>query len=219
LELDHELAYSSIAEVETSPLDILSIPCNKFGKSTDDGFEIECKKFLSNVWTISTEDKNRSGLPALWLNHSLLFDCPLVKTSILFLSSVLIVQILDRNFLHSISKPSSVLFTNLLQEIERMSRGLVFDIRNANRASLPPIVNIVDLAKFRPHDLPTLQPLITLTETCLELDHELAYSSIAEVETSPLDILSISCNKFGFYLLSIMFSSFVLFIKIVKMAL
>jgi hypothetical protein len=46
------------------------------------------------------------------------------------------------------------------------------------------------------HDLPTLQPLITLTETCLELDHELAYSSIAEVETSPLDILSISCNKF-----------------------
>ena len=59
LELDHELAYSSIAEVETSPLDILSIPCNKFGKSTDDGFEIECKKFLSNVWTISTEDRNK----------------------------------------------------------------------------------------------------------------------------------------------------------------
>ena len=28
------------------------------------------------------------SLPALWLNHSLLFDCPLVKTSILFLSSV-----------------------------------------------------------------------------------------------------------------------------------
>jgi hypothetical protein len=43
-----ELAYSSIAEVETSPLDILSISCNKFVKSTDDGFEIECKKFLSN---------------------------------------------------------------------------------------------------------------------------------------------------------------------------
>jgi len=36
---------------------------------------------------------------------------------------------------------------------------LLFDIRNANRASLPPIVNIVDLAKFRPHDLPTLQVL------------------------------------------------------------
>jgi hypothetical protein len=33
--------------VETSPLDILSISCNKFVKSTDDGFEIECKKFLS----------------------------------------------------------------------------------------------------------------------------------------------------------------------------
>ena len=57
---------------------------------------------------------------------------------------------------------------------------MLFDIRNANRASLPPIVNIVDLAKFRPHDLPTLQPLTTLPETCLELDHELAYSSIAE---------------------------------------
>ena len=71
---------------------------------------------------------------------------------------------------------------------------MLFDIRNANRASLPPIV---DLAKFRPHDLPTLQPLTMLTETCLELDHELAYSSIAEVETSPLDILSIPCNKFG----------------------
>jgi hypothetical protein len=55
---------------------------------------------------------------------------------------------------------------------------LLFDIRNANRASLPPIVNIVDLAKFRPHNLPTLQPLTTLPETCLELDHELAYSSI-----------------------------------------
>ena len=53
------MAYSSIAEVETSPLDILSIPCNKFGKCTDDGFEIECKKFLSNVWTISTEDRNK----------------------------------------------------------------------------------------------------------------------------------------------------------------
>lgn len=65
------------------------------------------------------------SLPALWLNHSLLFDCPLVKTSILFLSSVLMVQTLDRNFLHSISKPSSVLFPNLLQGIERMSRGLV----------------------------------------------------------------------------------------------
>ena len=74
---------------------------------------------------------------------------------------------------------------------------MLFDIRNANRASLPPIVNIVDLAKFRPHDLPTLQPLTTLPETCLELDHELVYSSIAEVETSPLDILSIPCNKFG----------------------
>jgi hypothetical protein len=36
------------------------------------------------------------SLPALWLNHSLLFDCPLVKTSILFLSSVLMVQTLDR---------------------------------------------------------------------------------------------------------------------------
>jgi hypothetical protein len=45
---------------------------------------------------------------------------------------------------------------------------LLFDIRNANRASLSPIVNIVDLAKFRPHDLPTLQPLTTLPETCLE---------------------------------------------------
>jgi len=65
------------------------------------------------------------SLPALWLNHSLLFDCPLVKTSILFLSSVLMVQTLDKKFLHSISKPSSVLFQNLLQGIERMSRGLV----------------------------------------------------------------------------------------------
>jgi hypothetical protein len=55
----HLFRNSSIAEVETSPLDILSIPCNKFGKSTDDGFEIECKKFLSNVWTISTEDRNK----------------------------------------------------------------------------------------------------------------------------------------------------------------
>jgi hypothetical protein len=63
---------------------------------------------------------------------------------------------------------------------------IYFLIRNANRASLPPIVNIVDLAKFRPHDLPTLQPLTTLPETCLDLDHELAYSS--------LDILSIPCN-------------------------
>ena len=71
-----------------------------------------------------------------------------------------------------------------------------FLIRNANRASLPPIVNIVDLAKFRPHDLPTLQPLTTLPETCLDLDHELAYSSIAEAETSSLDILSIPCNTF-----------------------
>jgi hypothetical protein len=55
---------------------------------------------------------------------------------------------------------------------------LLFDIRNANRASLPPIVNIVDLAKFRPHDLPTLQPLTTLPETCLELDHELTYTNL-----------------------------------------
>ena len=60
LELDHELAYISIAKVETSPLDILSIPCNKFGKSTDDGSEIECKKFLSNICTISTEDRNKT---------------------------------------------------------------------------------------------------------------------------------------------------------------
>jgi hypothetical protein len=79
---------------------------------------------------------------------------------------------------------------------------LLFDIRNANRASLPPIVNIVDLAKFRPHDLPTLQPLTTLPETCLELDHELAYSSIAEVETSPLDILRRNVNKDGTRMLS-----------------
>jgi hypothetical protein len=71
---------------------------------------------------------------------------------------------------------------------------IYFLIRNANIASLPPIVNIVDLAKFRPHDLPTLQPLTTLPETCLDLDHELAYSSIAEAETSSLDILSIPCN-------------------------
>jgi hypothetical protein len=63
---------------------------------------------------------------------------------------------------------------------------IYFLIRNAIRASLPPIVNIVDLAKFRPHDLPTLQPLTTLPKTCLELDHELAYSYIAEVETSSL---------------------------------
>jgi hypothetical protein len=45
LDLDHELAYSSIAEAETSSLDILSIPCNTLRQSTDDGFEIECKKF------------------------------------------------------------------------------------------------------------------------------------------------------------------------------
>jgi hypothetical protein len=57
LELDHELAYCSIAEVETSPLDILSIPCNKFGKSTDDGFEIECKKLF------------HTSLCYMWLCH------------------------------------------------------------------------------------------------------------------------------------------------------
>jgi hypothetical protein len=71
---------------------------------------------------------------------------------------------------------------------------IYFLIRNAIRASLPSIVNIVDLAKFRPHDLPNLQPLTTLPKTCLELDHQLVYSSIAEVETSSLDILSIPCN-------------------------
>ena len=73
---------------------------------------------------------------------------------------------------------------------------IYFLIRNAIRASLPPIVNIVDLAKFRQHDLPNLQPLTTLLKTCLELDHELVSSSIAEVEASSLDILSIPCNTF-----------------------
>jgi hypothetical protein len=69
------------------------------------------------------------------------------------------------------------------------------DWTEANRASLPPIVNIVDLAKFRPHDLPTLQPLTMLPETCLELDHELAYISIAEVETSPFLLLNNHINN------------------------
>jgi hypothetical protein len=73
---------------------------------------------------------------------------------------------------------------------------MYFLIRNAIKASLPPIVNIVDLAKFRPHDLPILQPLTTLPKTCLRLNHELAYSYIAEVETSSIDILSIHCNTF-----------------------
>jgi hypothetical protein len=58
LGLDHELAYSYIAEVETSSIDILSIHCNTFRQNTDDGFEIECKKFLSNVCNICTEDGN-----------------------------------------------------------------------------------------------------------------------------------------------------------------
>jgi len=47
----------------------------------------------------------------------------------------------------------------LPEEKYQRTLKLLFDIRNANRASLPPIVNIVDLAKFRPHDLPTLQVL------------------------------------------------------------
>jgi len=40
-------------------LTFFSIPCNTLRQSTDDGFEIECKKFLSNVCTISTEDRNK----------------------------------------------------------------------------------------------------------------------------------------------------------------
>jgi hypothetical protein len=43
LDLDHELAYSSIAEAETSSLDILSIPCNTFRPGTDDGLKLNAK--------------------------------------------------------------------------------------------------------------------------------------------------------------------------------
>jgi hypothetical protein len=46
LDLDHELAYSSIAEAETSSLDILSIPCNTLRQSTDDGYDQDPNMFL-----------------------------------------------------------------------------------------------------------------------------------------------------------------------------
>lgn len=67
---------------------------------------------------------------------------------------------------------------------------LIYDIRNANRTLVPPVVNIVDLSKFRTHDLPTVQTLSSLPDRCLELDHELAYSNVMEVETTPLSIVS-----------------------------
>ena len=65
---------------------------------------------------------------------------------------------------------------------------LLYDLRNANASTaMPPVVNIVDVSRFRPE--PLLEPIIqtSLPDECTDFD--LPYASQFSLNTQPLSIV------------------------------
>ncbi|CAC5394477.1 unnamed protein product [Mytilus coruscus] len=74
---------------------------------------------------------------------------------------------------------------------------LLYDIRNANsKDAMPPIVNIVDLARFRPVKQPEVKGPESLPETCSEFHHGICYAESITVETTPPSLTEIPHQHF-----------------------
>ena len=73
---------------------------------------------------------------------------------------------------------------------------LLFDIRNANSSSvMPPVVNIVDLNKFRTNPIPVVHSVTSLPDHCLEFDIPFAHH--CDVSSYPLPLTKMPFQTFG----------------------
>ena len=73
---------------------------------------------------------------------------------------------------------------------------LLFDVRNANsKSAMPPVVNIVDLNRFRPNPIPPVSSCEILPDKCQEFD--IPYSYQLDVTTLPLSIPKLATSVFS----------------------
>ncbi|XP_063446860.1 uncharacterized protein LOC134726389 [Mytilus trossulus] len=74
---------------------------------------------------------------------------------------------------------------------------LLYDIRNANsRDAMPPIVNIVDLARFRPVKQPEVKGPWSMPDTVTEFYPGICYAESIDVETTPPSLTEIPHQQF-----------------------
>ena len=81
------------------------------------------------------------------------------------------------------------------EDYQRVLKPL-FDVRNANsKSAMPPVVNIVDLNRFRPNPIPPVSSCEILPDKCQEFD--IPYSYQLDVTTLPLPIPKLATSVFS----------------------